>query len=146
MLFPTITFALFLTLVLAVHTVLLSRPKAWKFAMLAASYVFYGWWDWRFLSLIWLSTVVDYLTGRAIYATEDQQRRRLWLWCSLTTNLGILGFFKYANFFVDQFIELFGSLGIDASAGSLGIILPVGISFYTFQTMSYSIDIYRRIL
>jgi alginate O-acetyltransferase complex protein AlgI len=146
MLFPTITFALFLTLVLAVHTVLLSRPKAWKFAMLTASYVFYGWWDWRFLSLIWLSTVVDYLTGRAIYATEDQQRRRLWLWCSLTTNLGILGFFKYANFFVDQFIELFGSLGIDASAGSLRIILPVGISFYTFQTMSYSIDIYRRIL
>lgn len=146
MLFPTITFALFLVLVLAVHTVLLTRPTAWKASMLAASYVFYGWWDWRFLSLIWLSTVVDFVAGQAIYASDDQGRRRVWLWCSLTTNLGMLGFFKYANFFVDQFVEGLSSLGITASPGPLGIILPVGISFYTFQTMSYSIDIYRRVL
>ncbi len=146
MLFPTITFAVFLALVLAVHTVLLERPTAWKASMLVASYVFYGWWDWRFLTLIWISTGVDFVSGRAIHATEDPTRRRLWLWCSLGTNLGMLGFFKCAGFFVDSFVDLLGGLGIEASAGPLGIILPVGISFYTFQTMSYSIDIHRRVL
>lgn len=144
MLFPTITFAVFLLLVLAVHTVLLERPQAWKASMLVASYVFYGWWDWRFLSLIWVSTLVDFVAGRAMHASDDPSRRRFWLWCSLATNLGMLGFFKYAGFFVDSFVDLLGSLGVQATAGPLGIILPVGISFYTFQTMSYSIDIYRR--
>ena len=146
MLFPTITFAVFLVLVLAVHTVLLERPTAWKASMLAASYVFYGWWDWRFLSLIWLSTLVDFVAGRGIHATNDTRHRRLWLYCSLGTNLGMLGFFKYAGFFVDSFVDLLASFGVAASTGTLGIILPVGISFYTFQTMSYSIDIYRRVL
>ncbi len=146
MLFPTITFAVFLVLVLAVHTVLLERPTAWKASMLVASYVFYGWWDWRFLTLIWISTGVDFVAGRAIHGTDDPGRRRLWLWCSLATNLGMLGFFKYAGFFVDSFVDLLGSLGVEASPGPLGIILPVGISFYTFQTMSYSIDIHRRVL
>ena len=146
MLFPTITFAVFLVLVLAVHTVLLERPTAWKASMLVASYVFYGWWDWRFLSLIWVSTLVDFVTGRAIHASDDPGRRRLWLWCSLATNLGMLGFFKYAGFFVDSFVDLLGNFGVEASPGPLGIILPVGISFYTFQTMSYSIDIHRRVL
>ncbi|MED5393215.1 MAG: MBOAT family O-acyltransferase [Actinomycetota bacterium] len=146
MLFPTITFAVFLVLVLAVHTVLLERPTAWKASMLAASYVFYGWWDWRFLSLIWLSTLVDFVAGRGIHATNDTRHRRLWLSCSLGTNLGMLGFFKYAGFFVDSFVDLLASFGVAASTGTLGIILPVGISFYTFQTMSYSIDIYRRVL
>lgn len=146
MLFPTITFAVFLVLVLAVHTVLLERPTAWKASMLVASYVFYGWWDWRFLSLIWVSTIVDFMAGRAIHATDDTRLRRLWLCLSLGTNLGMLGFFKYAGFFVDSFVDLLAGLGVEASTGTLGIILPVGISFYTFQTMSYSIDIYRRVL
>ena len=146
MLFPTITFAVFLVLVLVVHTVLLERPTAWKASMLVASYVFYGWWDWRFLSLIWVSTIVDFMAGRAIHATDGMRLRRLWLCCSLGTNLGMLGFFKYADFFVDSFVELLAGLGVEASTGTLGIILPVGISFYTFQTMSYSIDIHRRVL
>ena len=146
MLFPTITFAVFMTLVLAVHTVLLHRPTAWKATMLVASYAFYGWWDWRFLSLIWISTIVDFLAGRAIHASSDPGRRRLYLWISLGTNLSMLGFFKYAGFFVDSFVGMLGDLGMEVSAGPLGIILPVGISFYTFQTMSYSIDVHRRVL
>ena len=146
MLFPTITFAVFLTLVLAAHTVLLKRPRAWKVTMLVASYVFYGWWDWRFLTLIWISTLVDYGTGLAIDATTDQRRRRAYLVVSLATNLGMLGFFKYADFFVTEFVNMMADLGMTVSARPLGIILPVGISFYTFQTMSYSLDIYRGTL
>ena len=146
MLFPTITFAVFMVLVLAVHSVLLERPTAWKASMVVASAVFYGWWDWRFLSLIWLSTIVDFTAGRAIYASDDPGRRRLWLVASLSTNLGMLAVFKYAGFFVDQFVDLLGGLGMDVSAGPLRIILPVGISFYTFQTMSYTIDIHRRVM
>ena len=146
MLFPTITFAVFLTLVLAVHTVLLHRPRAWKLTMLLASYVFYGWWDWRFLSLIWISTLVDYGTGLAIAASTNRGRRRAFLALSLATNLGMLGFFKYADFFVVEFVNLLADLGITVSARPLGIILPVGISFYTFQTMSYSLDIHRGVL
>ncbi len=146
MLFPTITFAVFLALVLAAHTALLTRPTAWKATMLAASYAFYGWWDWRFLSLIWVSTLVDFVAGQALHRSSDPGRRRLLLWCSLGTNLGMLGFFKYANFFVDSFVDVFADFGITVSATPLSIILPVGISFYTFQTMSYSIDIYRGVL
>jgi len=143
MLFPTVTFAIFLTLVLGAHTVLLGRPRAWKATMLAASYVFYAWWDWRFLTLIWLSTAVDFVAGRALRASASPTRRRLLLVLSLATNLGMLGFFKYADFFVESFVNLMADLGLAVSAQPLGIILPVGISFYTFQTMSYSIDIYR---
>ncbi len=146
MLFPTITFAVFMVLVLAVHSVLLERPTAWKASMVVASAVFYGWWDWRFLSLIWISTLVDFTAGRAIHASDDPSRRRLWLVASLSTNLGMLAVFKYAGFFVDQFVDLLGGLGMDVSAGPLRIILPVGISFYTFQTMSYTIDIHRRVM
>ena len=146
MLFPTITFAVFMVLVLAVHSVLLERPTAWKASMVVASAVFYGWWDWRFLSLIWISTIVDFTAGRAIHASDDPSRRRLWLVASLSTNLGMLAVFKYAGFFVDQFVDLLGGLGMDVSAGPLRIILPVGISFYTFQTMSYTIDIHRRVM
>ena len=143
MLFPTVTFAIFLTLVLGAHTVLLGRPRAWKATMLAASYIFYAWWDWRFLTLIWLSTAVDFVAGRALRASTSPTRRRMLLVLSLGTNLGMLGFFKYADFFVESFVNLMADLGLAVSAQPLGIILPVGISFYTFQTMSYSIDIYR---
>ncbi|MEE2697528.1 MAG: MBOAT family protein, partial [Actinomycetota bacterium] len=146
MLFPTITFAVFLTLVLAAHTVLLKRPRAWKTTMLVASYVFYAWWDWRFLTLIWISTLVDYGTGIAIDASSDPRRRKAFLIVSLATNLGMLGVFKYADFFVTEFVNLMADLGMTVSARPLGIILPVGISFYTFQTMSYSLDIHRGTL
>ena len=146
MLFPTITFAVFLSLVLLAHTVLLQRPRAWKATMVAASAVFYGWWDWRFLSLIWISTIVDFMAGRVIHASDNRRVRCLGLAASLLTNLGMLAIFKYAGFFVDSFVDLLARLGFHVSAGPLRIILPVGISFYTFQTMSYSIDIYRRVL
>lgn len=144
MLFPTITFAIFLTIVLLVHTVLLKKPTLWKICMLIASYIFYSWWDWRFLTLIWTSTLVDFWAGQRIENTASTSHRRSYLLLSICTNLGMLAYFKYAGFFVDSFVDVMGSLGFNLSVEPLRIILPVGISFYTFQTMSYSIDIYRN--
>ena len=112
--------------------------------MLIASYVFYSWWDWRFLTLIWLSTIVDFWTGQRIEDETSNNLKRRYLLLSITTNLGILAYFKYAGFFVDSFVDLMSALGFNLSIEPLRIILPVGISFYTFQTMSYSIDIYRK--
>lgn len=103
--------------------------------LVAASYLFYGWWDWRFLSLIIISTLVDFYAARTISKAK--------LWLSLFTNLGFLGFFKYYNFFVDSWVEAWATVGVEMHASSLQIILPVGISFYTFQTLSYTIDVYR---
>ena len=111
--------------------------------LLVASYVFYGWWDWRFLGLIALSTLVDYFVGIRIEEADDRQRKKRWLWVSLAVNLGILGYFKYANFFIENWITAWDGLGVTMHASTLQVILPVGISFYTFQTLSYSIDIYR---
>ena len=103
--------------------------------LVAASYLFYGWWDWRFLSLIIISTLVDFYAARTISKAK--------LWLSLFTNLGFLSFFKYYNFFVDSWVEAWATVGVEMHASSLQIILPVGISFYTFQTLSYTIDVYR---
>lgn len=118
--------------------------KLQNLLVVVASYVFYGWWDWRFLSLILFSTVVDYIVGRKLGSEENQTKRKALLWTSILVNLGFLGFFKYYNFFLDNFITAFSFFGTDIKANSLNIILPVGISFYTFQTLSYSIDVYRR--
>jgi D-alanyl-lipoteichoic acid acyltransferase DltB (MBOAT superfamily) len=112
--------------------------------IVAASYLFYGWWDWRFLSLIFFSTMVDYLVGLGLLKEENQIKRKILLLISVLVNLGFLGFFKYYNFFLENFIKVFSFLGTEIKANSLHIILPVGISFYTFQTMSYSIDVYKR--
>jgi D-alanyl-lipoteichoic acid acyltransferase DltB (MBOAT superfamily) len=112
--------------------------------IVVASYIFYGWWDWRFLSLIAFSTITDYFIGIKLKEEEKQTKRKLLLWLSILVNLGFLGFFKYYNFFQENFIEAFSFFGQKISASSLDIILPVGISFYTFQTMSYTIDVYRR--
>lgn len=109
-----------------------------------ASYVFYGWWDWRFLSLILFSTLVDFLVGRALAHQEKKLTRQVLLWVSILVNLGFLGFFKYYNFFLESLVSAFSLFGYEISAGSLNIILPVGISFYTFQTLSYTIDVYRK--
>ncbi len=111
--------------------------------ILAGSYFFYGSWDWRFLSLILLSTVVDFYCGQAIYRSREHRTKRLFLLISLLTNLGILATFKYLGFFVNSFVDLLHSLGLEANYLTLNIILPVGISFYTFQTLSYTIDIYK---
>lgn len=111
---------------------------------IVASYVFYGWWDWRFLSLIIISSTVDYVLGLLIYKSSDKYSRKLYLIISLTANLGILGFFKYFNFFVESFGALMQIFSLNVSTATLKIILPVGISFYTFQTLSYTIDVYRK--
>ncbi|WP_439481057.1 MBOAT family O-acyltransferase [Cyclobacterium plantarum] len=112
--------------------------------ILLASYVFYGWWDWRFLGLIAFSSVVDFICGLKIGEAQDTFKRKLYLGISLGVNLGLLGFFKYFNFFIDSTVQLINTMGFQANSYSLQLILPVGISFYTFQTMSYTIDIYRR--
>ncbi|WP_338062067.1 MBOAT family O-acyltransferase [Wocania ichthyoenteri] len=107
--------------------------------------MFYGWWDWRFLSLILLSTIVDYFVGLKIDANERKAKRKLWLWISVFFNVGLLGVFKYFNFFVDSWVDMLSMFGYNIeSTWTLRVILPVGISFYTFQTMSYSFDIYYK--
>lgn len=113
-----------------------------RIILLIASYFFYGYWDWRFLSLILLSTCIDYFAGSKIYQTKDQKRRKAYLILSLVTNLGLLGFFKYFNFFIESANAILSNFGFNIT--TLNIILPVGISFYTFQTLSYTIDIYRK--
>jgi len=118
--------------------------KTQNVLLLIASYVFYGWWDWRFLSLILLSTLVDYSIGLRLKKQNNQQKRKYLLWISLLFNLGLLGFFKYYNFFIDNWVEAWANFGITMHKSSLQIILPVGISFYTFQTLSYTIDVYRK--
>lgn len=145
MLFNSLAFALFLPLVFGLYWLVgAQRLKSQNALILVASYVFYGWWDWRFLLLIFVSSIADYWIGIALDASRTHGRRRALLWSSLIINLGILGFFKYFNFFVDSFADLLRMAGMHADLPTLRIILPVGISFYTFQTMSYSLDIYRR--
>lgn len=142
MLFNSWSYIAMLAAVVVVHRHLARRGQ--NLLVLGASYVFYGVWDWRFLSLLWISTVVDYLVGRSLGQTDDPRRRRHLLWISLGTNLGLLGTFKYFDFFVDSFAAMFDAIGWNVDAPTLRIILPVGISFYTFQTLSYTIDVYRR--
>lgn len=145
MLFNSVDFALFLPLVFLTYWLLANRSlRLQNFFILIASYLFYGWWDWRFLSLIIFSSVVDFAVGRQLGKTEAPSNRKKWLYLSLATNLSLLGFFKYFNFFVEQFVMAFDQVGINLEASTLSIILPVGISFYTFQTLSYTIDVYRR--
>lgn len=145
MLFNSIDFAIFLPIVFVLYWFVTNKNLKWQNAFIVvASYVFYGWWDWRFLSLITFSIVVDYFIGVFLGKEENQRKRKLLLWVSICVNLGFLGFFKYYNFFVDNFIAAFSFFGKDIKANSLNIILPVGISFYTFQTLSYTIDVYKK--
>ncbi len=144
MLFNTSTFFVFLILTFLFYWKAAQySKKTSQLILLIASYIFYGWWDWRFLILIIVSSAADFLIGRSLFDKEKAKPRKLLLLTSLIINLGILFFFKYFNFFIDSFLAL---TGIDAknSWSSINIILPVGISFYTFQTLSYTIDIYRR--
>jgi alginate O-acetyltransferase complex protein AlgI len=140
-LFNSYIFAVFFVVIYVAYRALGHRGQNWL--LLAASYVFYGSWDWRFLSLLVFSTTVDYYAGIAMSATTSTRRRKAFLALSMTTNLTLLGVCKYYNFFVDQFVALFELFGVDLGAATLRIILPVGISFYTFQSMSYAIDVYR---
>lgn len=146
MLFNSIEFFLFLPIVFTLYWFVLNKNlKSQNLLILVSSYVFYGWWDYRFLSLIFLSTVVDYFIGLNIPKKSSEKKQKLLLWSSVLFNVGVLGFFKYYNFFVDSWIDLFNYVGYEIkSVWTLNIILPVGISFYTFQTMSYTIDIYKK--
>jgi D-alanyl-lipoteichoic acid acyltransferase DltB (MBOAT superfamily) len=145
MLFNSLDFAIFFPIVFIFYWFVTSRNlKFQNLLVVTASYVFYGWWDWRFLSLIIFSTVVDYAVGQKLRVEEIQRKRKIFLWISILVNLGFLGFFKYYNFFLDNFISAFSFFGAEISASSLNVILPVGISFYTFQTLSYTIDVYKR--
>ncbi len=143
MIFTEARFIEFFVLVFALHWAL-PRNQQRKVFLLGASYVFYAAWDWRFLSLIIISGLVDFVVGIKIFDTDGESQRRRWLYVSLLTNLGMLGFFKYFNFFVDSGGDFLRLIGLPMSRSNLEIILPVGISFFTFQTLSYSIDIYRR--
>ena len=145
MLFNSIDFAFFLPIVFALYWFLTNRNlKLQNAFLLVASYVFYGWWDWRFLSLIMFSSIVDYSVGIGLSKTDDKLKRKLLLLSSIIVNIGFLGFFKYFNFFSESFADAFTLLGGSFEPARLNIILPVGISFYTFQTLSYSIDVYKR--
>jgi len=141
MLFNSWTFPAFFALVWLAYRQL--QHRAQNVLLVVASYVFYGWWDWRFLSLLAISTVVDFTCGRWVYEASDPKIRLRYLRVSLLTNLGILGFFKYFNFFVGSVASGLAALGLEANTPVLQVVLPVGISFYTFQTMAYTIDIYR---
>ena len=145
MFFNSLDFAIFLPIVFILYWFVCNNNlKLQNFLIVAASYVFYAWWDWRFLFLILFSTIVDYSVGRGLQKQENLTKRKVLLWISILVNLGFLGVFKYYNFFLDNFISAFSLFGTEIKANSLNIILPVGISFYTFQTLSYSIDVYKR--
>ena len=141
MLFNTFSFAYFAAAVLAVYYVLGRRGQ--NLWLLIASYVFYGWWDWRFCFLLAFSTALDYSCARGMAATSKPTRRQIFLLLSLAGNLGMLGFFKYFDFFIKSTADLLNSLGLEANLPLLQVVLPVGISFFTFQTMAYTIDVYR---
>ncbi|RPA68414.1 MBOAT family protein [Cyclobacteriaceae bacterium YHN15] len=145
MLFNSFEFLLFFPVVFLLYWFVFQRNlKAQNAFILVASYVFYSWWDWRFLGLIAFSSLVDYICGLKIGSEEDTFKRKVYLGISLGVNLGLLGFFKYFDFFIDSTVQMINTMGFQANPYSLQLILPVGISFYTFQTMSYTIDIYRR--
>jgi D-alanyl-lipoteichoic acid acyltransferase DltB (MBOAT superfamily) len=160
MLFNSFVFAVFFVVVYACYRACARWLAIQNAMLLVASYFFYGWWDWRFLGLIVLSTLVDFVCGRALDRRRDDARdgselppaarytyspqtRRAILIVSVGINLGILGFFKYFDFFAAGCAELLTTLGLPLQPRLLHLVLPVGISFYTFQTMSYTIDVYR---
>ncbi|CAM4240195.1 MBOAT family O-acyltransferase [Gillisia hiemivivida] len=145
MLFNSIEFALFLPIVFLLYWFIAHKNlSVQNFLIVLASYVFYGWWDWRFLSLIIFSTLIDYSIGLALKQTSSEVKRKVLLWTSISINLGFLGIFKYYNFFLDSLYNLMPGLQTTNGFNTLDIILPVGISFYTFQTLSYTIDVYRK--
>ncbi len=145
MLFNSIDFAVFLPIVFLLYWFVVQKSlKYQNLFLVVVSYLFYGWWDYRFLALILFSSALDYVIGLKLSKTDSRSKRRLLLTTSILVNIGFLGFFKYYNFFVDNFVEAFSLFGKSLEVNTLKIILPVGISFYTFQTLSYTIDVYRK--
>jgi D-alanyl-lipoteichoic acid acyltransferase DltB (MBOAT superfamily) len=145
MFFNSLSFALFLPIVFLLYWFVFNKTKSSQNALLIiASYYFYSCWDWRFLFLLVFSTFLDYYTGIRIEKSESEKSRKFWFWLSISVNLGFLGVFKYYNFFADSFSQLLNGFGFQSSPLLLNVILPVGISFYTFHGLSYVIDIYLK--
>ncbi|MCL9809086.1 MBOAT family O-acyltransferase [Flavobacterium luminosum] len=145
MLFNTFTFAWFFPLVFVLYWLLQKKDLKWQNGLLiVASYYFYACWNWKFLFLLIFSTALDYASGIQIEKSTSEKKRKFWFWLSILINLGFLGVFKYYNFFVDSLVELFASFGVSLHLATLQVLLPVGISFYTFHGLSYVIDIYKR--
>jgi alginate O-acetyltransferase complex protein AlgI len=145
MLFHTSTFLVFFLVVFALHWWVIKRDVKWQNGLLlVASYFFYGCWDWRFVALLLFSTLLDYFTGLRIGNTENERERKMWLWISVGINVGLLGVFKYYDFFALSFADLMSTFGWKVDVVTLQLILPVGISFYTFHGLSYVLDIYHR--
>ena len=145
MVFNSITFVIFFIIFYHLYWWINNRfsINIRNFLILVSSYIFYGWWDWRFLGLIFVSSLADFFIGLKMDQSSNRKIRRILLLASIGVNLGILGFFKYFNFFIDSFNELLSGFALSVNTSTLNIILPVGISFYTFQTLSYTIDIYK---
>jgi alginate O-acetyltransferase complex protein AlgI len=145
MLFNSFSFAIFLPIVFALYWFVFGKNlRLQNFLLLCTSYIFYGSWDWRFLFLLVFSTLLDYFTGIKMQETKDQKLRKFWFWLSVSINLGFLGVFKYFNFFASSFAAFSANLGLHVNPWTLKVILPVGISFYTFHGLSYVIDIYKN--
>ena len=144
MLFNSLSFVLFLIIVLALYYAPLFNWTSKKRMLLIASYTFYGLWNPPLILLLWISTVVDWTAGKKLAVEDNQRKRKMWLLLSMFVNLGFLAFFKYGDFLLENFVQIMNMIGIDFQARPMDIILPMGISFYTFQTMSYTIDLYKR--
>jgi D-alanyl-lipoteichoic acid acyltransferase DltB (MBOAT superfamily) len=145
MLFNSIEFAIFLPIVFVLYWFVAKKNYKWQNLLIViSSFVFYGWWDWRFLFLMIFSASIDFFAGIQIQRSDNQKRKKTFLLISIFINIGNLGVFKYFNFFIDNFIRTFGFLGYQINKLSLEVILPLGISFYTFQALSYTIDVYKN--
>ena len=144
MLFNSLSFVVFLIIVMALYYAPLFNWANKKRMLLLSSYVFYGLWNPPLILLLWISTVVDWTAGNKLATEENQKKRKMWLFLSMFVNLGFLAFFKYGDFLLENFVVMMNSIGLDFQAAPMNIILPMGISFYTFQTMSYTIDIYKK--
>ncbi len=145
MIFNSFSFAIFLPLTFALYWGIFGKSyRSQNVLLLVASYIFYGWWDYRFLVLLFLSTIVDFYVGRKLSEEINSSIRKGLLALSICFNLGLLGFFKYFNFFIESWNEAWSQIGVEMAYSSWSIILPVGISFYTFQTLSYTIDVYKK--
>ncbi len=145
MLFNTLSFAIFLPIIFILYWFAVNKSLKWQnILLLLSSYFFYACWDWKFLFLLIFSTLLDYYTGLKIADASNQKQKRIWLWLSIGINLGFLGIFKYYNFFATSFSDLFTQLGFVVNPFTIKVLLPVGISFYTFHGLSYVIDIYKE--
>lgn len=145
MTFQSFEYIVFLPIVFLLYWTVCRRSKALQNGLIiAASLMFYGWWDWRFPGLLLISAFSTFWAGWLIGNTEERKKRKIYNVCAIVLNIGVLFFFKYFNFFMQAFVDAFSLLGVEVNVSILKILLPVGISFYTFTALSYSIDVYQR--